>query len=44
MTAAYALRITVRLDTAGVTADPERFETVATKPAADPETNFGAAR
>jgi hypothetical protein len=38
MTAAYVFRVTFRLDTAGVTANPERFETVVTKPAADPGT------
>jgi hypothetical protein len=38
MTAAYVFRVTFHLDAAGVTADPERFETVVTKPAADPGT------
>ena len=38
MTPAYVFRVTVRLDTSGVRVDPERFETVVTKPAADPGT------
>lgn len=38
MTAAYVFRVTVHLEPTGVTADPERFETVVTKPAAEPGT------
>ena len=38
MTATYVFRVTFGLDTAGVDVDPGRFETVVTKPAADPET------
>ncbi|AXG04966.1 hypothetical protein DU500_00165 [Haloplanus rubicundus] len=38
MTAAYVFRVTFGLDTAGVEADPARFETVVTKPAAEPGT------
>jgi hypothetical protein len=36
MDAAYVLRVTVRLDTARVGADPDTFETVVTRPAAEP--------
>lgn len=38
MTAAYVFRVTFRLDPSGVRADPDRFETVVTKPAPDPGT------
>jgi hypothetical protein len=38
MEAAYTFRVTVRLRPTGVTADPETFETVVTKPAAEPGT------
>jgi hypothetical protein len=39
VTAAYVFRVTVRLDPSGVTVDPERFETVVRKPAAEPGTD-----
>jgi hypothetical protein len=38
MDATYVFRVTFRLDPTGVTADPETFETVVTRPAADPGT------
>jgi hypothetical protein len=38
MEAAYAFRVTFRLNTTGVTAAPDTFETVVTKPAAEPGT------
>jgi len=39
MTPAYVFRVVVRLDTSAVRADPERFETVVRKPAAEPGTD-----
>jgi hypothetical protein len=36
--AAYVFRVTVRLDPPSVGVDPDRFETVVTKPAAEPGT------
>lgn len=36
MGAAYVFRVTVRLDAQSVGVDPDRFETVVTKPAAEP--------
>ncbi|GAB6861645.1 LWR-salt protein [Haloplanus litoreus] len=38
MHAAYVFRVTFTLDTRTVTADPDTFETVVTRPAADPGT------
>jgi len=38
MTAAYVFRVTFGLDSSDVRVDPSRFETVVTKPAADPGT------
>jgi hypothetical protein len=38
MNAAYVFRVTIEVETRGVEADPERFETVVTKPAAEPGT------
>lgn len=38
MTAAYVFRVTFGLDPSDVRVDPSRFETVVTKPAADPGT------
>lgn len=38
MSAAYVFRVTFRLDARGVETDPERFETVVRKPAAEPGT------
>jgi hypothetical protein len=41
MTAEYVFRVAFGLDPTGVTADPARFETVVTKPAAEPGTEGG---
>lgn len=38
MDAVYVFRATIRLDPRGVEADPDTFETVVTKPAANPGT------
>ncbi|MEF8857069.1 MAG: LWR-salt protein [Haloplanus sp.] len=38
MDGAYVFRVTFRLDAPGVDIDPERFETVVRKPAAEPGT------
>jgi hypothetical protein len=38
MDAAYVFRVTVRLDAPSVEVDPDSFETVVTKPAAEPGT------
>jgi len=39
MNAAYVFRVTFELDASGVAADPDTFETVVRKPAADPGTD-----
>ncbi|WP_248895922.1 LWR-salt protein [Haloplanus halobius] len=39
MSATYVFRVTFRLDPVGVDADPDTFETVVTKPAAEPGTD-----